>query len=175
MLTTTTGFHSDDFEAWRLVAPAVTPLLLMVMFAGAMGRLTNGGVKTARWLIGVKAVRNSLYHLVHSRALTRTRINGEVLPEDRRNTMVAFLLLYVLVYAMAVTVITALGLDEVSALSSVAACMNNIGPSLGLIGPLSNYAAIPTVGKWVLIAVMLIGRLELCTLLILLTPAFWRR
>ncbi len=174
-LMTTTGDHSADFEAWRLIAPAVFMLLITAMFFGGMAGSTGGGMKTVRVVTLLKLMRNALVSLIHPRAVLRLQSNGITLTERRINMMIAFMGLHLMVFLVASIIMAGMGLDIVSALSATAASLNNIGPGFGIVGPLDNYAAIPTAGKWVLAIVMIIGRLELFTVLVLLIPDFWRR
>ncbi len=174
-LMTTTGYHSADFEAWRPIAPAVFVLLMTAMWCGGMAGSTGGGVKTARVITILKLMRNSLRSLTHPRALIPLRLNGNTLPERQINMITAFLALHLTVFLLTSLILAAMGLDVVSALSATAASLNNIGPGFGIVGPLENYATIPVAGKWILAIVMIVGRLELFTMLVLLTPDFWRR
>lgn len=173
-LMTTTGFHSADFEAWRLSAPAVLVLLTVAMFLGGMGGSTGGGVKTVRVVAAIKLVQNTLHQLLHPRAVTRIRLDGEPLSQNPLNIMMGFLCLHGLLFVSVATLMAMLGLDGITSVSATAACLNNIGPGFQAVGPLSNYGAIPSVGLWILAITMLIGRLELFTVIIMLTPGYWR-
>ncbi len=174
-LMTTTGYHSADFETWRRVVPALFFPLLLAMFFGGMAGSTGGGVKTVRVLTLMKLMVNALRSLMHPRAMIRLRINGVAVPENRIALMLAFLGLHLTVFLVVSTAISVMGLDVVSAISATAASLNNIGPGFGIVGPLENYDAIPAAGKWLLALTMIVGRLELFTILVLLLPDFWRR
>lgn len=174
-LMTTTGYHSADFEGWRLIAPAVFLVLTAAMFLGGMAGSTGGGMKTVRVVTLLKLMRNALRGLTHPRAVLPLRINGMTLPERQVHLITAFLGLHLTVFGLTSLFLAGMGLDIVSALSATAASLNNIGPGFGIVGPLEHYAVIPAAGKWLLAAVMIIGRLELFTVLVLLTPGFWRR
>lgn len=174
-MMTTTGYHSADYEQWQQAAPAVFMLLVVAMFLGGMGGSTAGGIKTARVIAYLKLARNGLRGLAHPRALLRLRVNGVAIPDSMLKTILAFLCLHVSIFLGVSMAMAMMELDVVTALSATAACLNNIGPGFGGVGPADNYAFIPALGKWVLMAAMLIGRLELFTILVLATPAFWRR
>ncbi len=174
-LMTTTGYHSADFEVWRQAVPGVFMLLTLAFFLGGMGGSTAGGIKIARIVVVLKVMYNALRGLTHPRALIRLRVNDVPLPQDRQTIILVFIGLHLMVFLLGATIMAVLGLDVVSAVSSTAACLNNIGPGFGVVGPLDNYAALPGAGKWVLAVIMLIGRLELFTVLVLFIPDFWRK
>ncbi len=174
-LMTTTGYHSADFELWRIAAPSVAFILLIAMFLGGMSGSTGGGMKTARIVLLFKATYNSIREIIHPRAVTNVRMNGLVV-QDRIVKLVAFFfILYIMIFLLSTLIISMLGIDLVTSVSAVAACLNNIGPGFNGVGPLANFDTIPIVGKWLLMLNMLIGRLELYTIVLLFIPEFWRR
>ncbi|MBW1713584.1 MAG: TrkH family potassium uptake protein, partial [Deltaproteobacteria bacterium] len=150
-------------------------ILLFCMFLGASAGSTGGGVKALRLLLLLKHAHRELKRLVHPHAVIAVKLGGRPVPNEGRNTGWGFLGLEVALFFCGFLALAALGLDLVTSFSAVAATIGNIGPGLGLIGPTDNYAAIPLVGKWVLILCMLLGRLEIYTVIILLVPEFWRK
>jgi trk system potassium uptake protein TrkH len=171
-ILTTTGFVTADFEKW----PAYTQLLLLVlMFVGGCAGSTGGGMKNIRILLLARQAGSEIRRLLHPRAVIVPRVGGKVVEREAINSVTVFFIVYMALFVGASLVMTALGLDLVSGISSVAATLGNIGPGLGIVGPMDNYAAIPAAGKWVLSFCMLLGRLELFTVLMLFVPGTWRK
>jgi trk system potassium uptake protein TrkH len=171
-IVTTTGYGTADYEQWSSVSQFV---LLLLMFIGGCAGSTGGGLKNVRLLLLAKHSVNEIRKLLHPRAVYVIRYNGIPVPQDIITNILGFFLLLMLITVTATFIMTALGLDLVSAVGSVGATLNNIGPGLGSVGPTDNFAHVPDLGKWVLILCMLLGRLELYTVLVLLTSDFWRR
>lgn len=171
-IVTTTGYGTADYEGWSSVSQFV---LLLLMFIGGCAGSTGGGMKNVRLLLLAKHSVNEIRKLLHPRAVYVIRYNGKPVPPEIITNILGFFLLLMLIAVTATFIMTALGLDLVSAVGSVAATLNNIGPGLGSVGPMDNFAHVPDLGKWVLILCMVLGRLELYTVLVLLTPDFWRR
>jgi trk system potassium uptake protein len=171
-IVTTTGFATFDYEQF----PAMSQLvLLMCMFLGASAGSTGGGMKCLRIMLCFKFCYRELFVLVHPRAVTNIKIGGRSVPDDVIRSVLGFLLLYMGLFALSAVSLAALGVDFVTSIGAVASCIGNIGPGFGIVGPAENYALIPDPGKWVLIWCMLVGRLEVFTMLILLVPEFWRK
>ena len=171
-IVTTTGYATADYERW----PALSQLILLVcMFIGASAGSTGGGVKCLRVMLCFKYCYRELFTLVHPRAVTRIKLGGNPVPEDVMRSVMGFLALFVGLFVLNSVVLAGMGVDFVTAFSAVAACLGNIGPGFGMVGPADNFALIPEAGKWLLIWCMLLGRLEIFTVIILLVPAFWRR
>lgn len=171
-IVTTTGFATADYEQW----PAMSQLiLLMCMFLGASAGSTGGGMKCLRIMLCFKYCYKELFALIHPRAVTRVKIGGKTVPEDVMRSVLGFLALYMGLFALCTVLLAGLGVDFVTAFGAVAATIGNIGPGFGMVGPVENYALIPPVGKWLLIWCMLLGRLEIYTVIILLVPEFWRK
>ncbi|MCG6895156.1 MAG: TrkH family potassium uptake protein [Desulfobacteraceae bacterium] len=171
-ILTTTGYATADYERW----PAMSQLILLLcMFLGASAGSTGGGMKCLRVLLCLKYCYRELFLLVHPRAVTRLKIGGKTVPDDVMRSVMGFLALYVGLFALSSVLLAATGVDFVTAFGAVAACIGNIGPGFGTVGPAENFAAIPAVGKWLLIWCMLLGRLEIFTVIILLVPEFWRK
>ena len=171
-ILTTTGFVTADFEKW----PAYTQLLLVVlMFVGGCAGSTGGGIKNIRILLLGKQAAIELKKLLHPRAVLVPRVGGRVVERDAVSSVGVFFVVYMGIFVGASLVMAALGLDILSALTSVAATLGNIGPGLGVVGPMDNFAGVPQAGKWVLSLCMLLGRLELFTVLMLFVPGTWKR
>ncbi|MCP5141157.1 MAG: potassium transporter [Chromatiales bacterium] len=167
---TTTGFTTAQYHMWPGFLPV---LLLFVSFIGGCSGSTGGGMKVIRVLLLVKQGKREIVRLVHPNAMIPVKVGGKPLPENVISAVWGFFALYVAVFVMMMLAMMALGLDQVTAFSAVAASINNLGPGLGDVG--SDFASLPDSAKWISIFAMLLGRLEIFTLLVLFTPAFWRR
>jgi trk system potassium uptake protein TrkH len=171
-VATDSGFSNTDFNQWPLFAPMWMLLLSCVV---ASSGSTGGGIKMVRTLVLVKQAGREFVKLLHPSAINPLKIGGHVVP----NSVVFSVLGFIFLYFMSVTILTfALlisGLDLISSLSAVLACLNNAGPGLGVVGPASNFGVLTDFQTWVCTFAMLLGRLEIFTLLILFTPQFWRR
>lgn len=128
-----------------------------------------------RIIILSKQAYREIFRIIHPHAMTTVKLGGSVIPAEVLSSIWGFFILYLGLFVIASLFMAYLGLDMISAASSVAACIFNIGPGLGLVGPVKNYLAIPFVGKWILIFCMLLGRLEIYTVIVLLMPEFWRK
>ena len=171
-ILTTTGFVTADFERWPTYAQL---LLLVFMFVGGCAGSTGGGIKNIRVLLLAKQMKTEIQRLLHPRAVLLPRVGGKIVESEAINSVAVFFIVYMALFVGASLVMAGMGLDIVSAISSVAATLGNIGPGLGIVGPMDNYAAIPQAGKWVLSFCMLLGRLELFTVLMLFVPGTWRK
>jgi len=171
-IVTTTGYATADYEKWPVMSQLI---LLLCMFLGASAGSTGGGVKAVRVMVCLKYCYKELFSLIHPHAVRVIKLGGKPVPEDVTRSILGFLALYVLLFAVSTVVLSGLGVDMVTAISAVAATIGNIGPGLGLVGPVDNFAGIPYWGKWLLIWCMLLGRLEIYTVIILLVPEFWRK
>ena len=171
-ILTTTGYATADYEKW----PAMSQLILLLcMFIGASAGSTGGGIKCLRVMLCFKYCYRELFTLVHPHAVTHVKIAGRAVPEDVMRSVMGFLALYVGIFALASVVLAWMGVDFITSFGAVAATLGNIGPGFGAVGPVENFAHIPMAGKWLLIWCMLLGRLEVFTVLILLVPEFWRK
>ncbi len=171
-IMTTTGFVTEDFNRW----PAGSKMLLAtLMFVGGCAGSTGGGVKNIRILTGIKAVFRELLIYMRPDAVKTVRIGGAPLKDRTVSNICAFLLIFVLLFAVGTLVMTAFTPDLGTAASSTIACLGNIGPGFNAVGARGNYAGIPDAGKSVLIVLMLLGRLELYTVLVIFMPSFWRK
>lgn len=174
-IVTTTGFSSADFEAWGGTHALAPFVLFVLMFIGGCSGSTGGGPKVVRiWLL-VKEGLRELFRQIHPRAVTQLRLNDRLVPSEVLRSVAAFFFLYVILFSAASVALSLMGLDFTSALAASAACIGNIGPGLGTVGPMDNYDHIHAVGKVILTGLMILGRLELYTVLVLFVPEFWRR
>jgi trk system potassium uptake protein TrkH len=171
-IVTTTGYATADYEQW----PAMSQLiLLMCMFLGASAGSTGGGMKCLRIMLCFKYCYRELFSLIHPHAVTRIKIGGKTVPDDVMRSVLGFLALYVGLFAFSSVALAGLGVDFTTSYTAVAATIGNIGPGFGAVGPLENFAGIPVAGKWLLVWCMLLGRLEIFTVIILVVPEFWRK
>jgi trk system potassium uptake protein TrkH len=170
-IVTTTGFVSADYLSW----PSYLWILIFIlMFTGGSAGSTGGGIKQIRLFLIVKAIFVEFKYLIHPRAIIAVRYNKKSVNHDVIHKVLGFVLLYVLIFVFSTFVMSLLGLDFQTAAGSVIASLGNIGPGIGEVGPVDNFADIPVFGKWFLSFLMLVGRLELFTVLILLYPPFWK-
>ena len=168
---TTTGFATTDFNAWPALSRAV---LLILMFIGGSAGSTAGGIKTVRLLVLIKYIYRRVITAFNPKAVIPVRIGNSILSERMVSGFIGMVLLYLATVIFAFLFLSAIGLDPVTAISAVLTNMATVGPGLGLVGPMENYYFLPPIGKGVIIFCQLAGRLELFTLLMLFTPAFWR-
>lgn len=169
---TTTGYSTADYVTWPWITQAV---LMLLMFVGGMAGSTGGGMKTLRVLATHKQGIVELRKHLHPRAVMITHVGGKVVPQDVILNILAFMLLFVGAFVLGSMLLTLVGVDILTAMGASAAAIGNIGPGLAAVGPAANYAWLPAGGKAVLAALMLLGRLEIYTVLVLFHPEFWRR
>jgi trk system potassium uptake protein TrkH len=171
-ILTTTGFSSADFELWN---PFAQLILLMLMFAGGCTGSTAGGLKMSRIDLLMRVVGREFRRLVERRGVFAIYYGERAVPEPTIQSLLNLVYLAFLVNFGGCLILTAFGVDVLTAIAAVAASMFNIGPGLGQVGPADNYAHFPAVVKWVLSMCMLAGRLEFYVLIVLLTRAFWKK
>ena len=171
-IVTTTGFVTTDYLQWKGYLWFV---IFLLMFTGGCIGSTGGGIKMIRILVLVKNTRLEFRRLVHPMAVIPVRINGKAIPLEIIHNFLAFFLLYMLLLLTGSVIMTIYGLDFASAIGAAAATLGNIGPAIGSVGPVEHYGHIPIGGKWFLSFFMLLGRLEIFTVLLLLSPGFWKR
>jgi trk system potassium uptake protein TrkH len=171
-ILTTTGFATADYDLWPTMAAGV---LFLVMFVGGCIGSTGGNIKPGRYLIMIHRSLIELKKMVHPKAVFPQRFGDRVLNEDLVLNVVQFFFLYIMFIALGTLVLAMLGLDIASSLTATAACLGNIGPGFGLVGPTQNYAFIPDLGKYLLSILMLIGRLEIFPILVLFLPEYWKQ
>lgn len=171
-IVTTTGYITSDYLIWP---GSVWVIIFILMFIGGSAGSTGGGIKVMRQMLIFKNSFLELKRLVHPNAIIPVRFNGKTVGQNVIYNVMAFFVIYMIIFGISLIVMAAMGLDFETMVGVVAASLGNIGPGIGGVGPVENYAAIPVVGKWFLSFLMLIGRLELFTVLILFSPAFWKR
>jgi len=171
-ILTTTGFGTADYEQWSVLAQY---LLVFLMFVGGCAGSTAGGIKTARILLVLKYAQVQLFRLIHPKSVRLVKLGDLPVDRDVMQSILGFFTLYIGIWVIASFLMAAVGLDLVSAAASVIATLGNIGPGLGSVGPVDNFAHVPQLGKVILIICMLLGRLELFTVLVLFFPSFWRK
>lgn len=170
-IITCTGFANADYLFWP---SAGMMLIFLLMFSGGSTGSTSGGIKIARHLILFKNIKKILVRMNHPNAIVSVKLNGKIVEEHTNNSIISFIMLYVFLFMTGTLILTAAGSDPLTSASSVASCMAGIGPGLGNVGPMSNYAGLPAISKIILSLTMIIGRLEIITVFTLFTRSFWR-
>ena len=169
---TSTGFTPSNFEQW---GPLVLALVFMLMLFGACAGSTSGGAKIDRLLFLVKNCRNELYRCIYPHAIMSVRVNGKVVSDDIVGKVIAFLCIYMLLISIGGTAMAAMGVPIIDAFFSAFSCMSNTGLGAGITGYGGSYEMLPDAAKWLLSFLMLTGRLEIFTVLLLFAPSFWRK
>jgi len=174
-IITTTGFVSADYTSW---SPGLTLVFFCLLFIGGCAGSTSGGIKVIRHLVLVKNTFLEFKRLLHPRALIRTKVDGHLVAPRVLTHILVFFLIYLGIFFSG-SIIMAMILSNyehpmMTAFGAVATALSNVGPGIGAVGPMDNFAHIPDLGKWFLSFLMLLGRLELFTILILFTPYFWK-
>jgi trk system potassium uptake protein len=170
-IMTCTGFSSTDYIVWP---GAAILLIFLMMFAGGSTGSTSGGIRMARHLIVLKNIKNVFIKLNHPKSISFIRLNGKSVSENTNISILSFVVLYLFLFILGTIVVVVTGVDVVTASSSVATCMAGIGPGLGTVGPMSNFAHLPEVSKVVLSMLMIVGRLEIITVFAIFTRTFWK-
>lgn len=170
-IITTTGYSSSDYMLWPI--PALL-LIFLMMFAGGSTGSTSGGIKMARHLIVIKNIKAVFVKLNHPKSVTFIRLNGKSIPENTNTSILSFVVLYLFIFVLGTIIVVITGVDPVTSAGSVATCMAGIGPGLGTVGPMSNFAHLPEMGKLVLSLLMIIGRLEIITVFTIFGRTFWK-
>lgn len=171
-LQTTTGFATADYMQWP---PYLWMLLSFVMFFGACSGSSTGAMKCGRVAILAKSVRGEFRRILHPNAVIPVRMDGNPISQDTRATVLTFTCLYFLLIFVGWFIFMIMGLDFVEGYSISVSCVGNIGPALGTLGPAYSWSALPTAAKWFSTLLMLIGRLELFTILLMFTSSFWKK
>lgn len=171
-LMTTTGFCTADYMNWK---PLTWVILLIVMLTGASAGSTSGGIKMIRVVISAKTCYYEFKRLLHPNAVIPVRYNGHLVGEDIITRVLAFTLLYIVVAGFGILVLAISGMGFMESVGGMITCLGGVGPGLGLVGPSGNFYDIPEFSKWFLSLMMLAGRLELFTVFVIFTPAFWKK
>lgn len=170
-LLTTTGFVSADYTQW---SESLTFIFFLIIFLGACAGSTAGGIKIIRHLVFFKNTYLEFKRIIHPRAIVPLKLNGQVVAPRILTHVIIFLLLYLMTFLVGSILVIMTGMDFLSAIGATATSISNVGPGIGTVGPVDNFAAVPATAKWILSFLMLLGRLELFTVLLLFTPFFWR-
>jgi len=168
---TTTGFMSYDFTFWH---PTITLLFFLLLFVGGCAGSTAGGIKFIRHTVFVKNTFLEFRRILHPRALIRLKINDAIVPPRILTHILVFLLVYLMVFVIGTVGLSFTGLDFETALGASASCLGNVGPAIGKLHPTANFSIVSNEGKWICSFLMVLGRLELFTILILFSRSFWR-
>lgn len=171
-IVTTTGFITHDYTSWTFF---LTLLFFLLMFAGGSAGSTAGGVKLVRHIILIKNSMLELKRQLHPSAIIPVRYNGSAVNRDITFNILAFIMIYILTFCIGSILIASFNLDFNTAMGAVATCLGNVGPGIGTVGPVDNFAHLPQGAKMILALFMLLGRLELFTVLMLFTPYFWKK
>lgn len=171
-IISTTGFGTADYEQWSITSQLT---LFLLMFVGGCAGSTGGGMKIVRILVLITFCRVELKRLIHPQAVLPVRVGDLVIPREIVTNIAGFFLMFMILFIFGVLFLSAIGLDFETSFGSVVATISNIGPGLGDVGPTDNYSAIPISGKWLLSFLMLVGRLEVFTVIILFSRSFWRK
>ncbi len=171
-LVTTTGFVSSNYENW---APFSRVVFFILLFIGGCAGSTGGGIKFARHSLLLKNSWLEFKRLIHPRAIIPVRFNDKAVSLEIISNVQAFFIIYILIFVIGVVILSLIGLDFFTAIGASATCLGNVGPGLGVVGPVGNFSSLPDIGKWILSFFMLVGRLELFTVLLLLSPSFWKK
>jgi len=174
-IITTTGYISADYTSW---APALTMLFFILLFCGACAGSTSGGIKIIRHLVFLKNSILEFKRLLHPRAMIRIKIDQQLVAARILTHILVFLLIYLIIFIVSSLILSVVFANFeqpiLTAIGASATALGNVGPAIGQLGPLDNFASVPIFGKWFISFLMLLGRLELFTVLILFTPYFWR-
>jgi trk system potassium uptake protein TrkH len=169
-IVTCTGFATADYLNWPVFAWVT---IFFIMFLGGSTGSTAGGIKMARHLVLYKNLRRNFRQILYPHAILPLRINGQSINDETNNTILTFISVYFAVFVTGSILIVVTGVDVKTASSSVATCMAGIGPGIGTVGPASNFAHLPDISKMILSFLMIIGRLEIYTVILLFTKRFW--
>ena len=171
-ILTTTGYGTSDYELWL---PLPQLLLLFSMFIGGCAGSTSGGMKCMRIMLLFKQGYRELFRLIHPRGVRIVKIGDRLVKPEVLSGVWGFFVLFLGLLVIATLLVAATGVDVLTSVSAVLACIGNIGPGLGSVGPTDNFAHIPVFAKWVLILCMVLGRLEVYTIIVLFVPEFWKK
>ena len=171
-IITTTGYSTADFNLWPSFSKAI---LVLLMFIGGSAGSTAGGMKVIRILVIIKQIKREILKIFHPKAIRPIKVNGKVMPDETIAGINSFTFLYIIIFALSTILVSLEGVDLVSSFTSVAATLGNIGPGLEVVGPTSNFGGYSQIAKLYFSGLMLLGRLELFTIIALISPRNWRK
>ncbi|HHU48304.1 MAG: TrkH family potassium uptake protein [Caldicoprobacterales bacterium] len=171
-IITTTGYATADFNIWPAFSQVI---LVLLMFIGACAGSTGGGLKCIRVILLFKIIKREIAKLNHPKAVQTVKINGRIVDEETLSGVMAFFFFWILIFAVSVLIVSLDGKDLITSTTAVTATLNNIGPGLGLVGPVGNYADLSVLSKAVLSVCMIVGRLEIYPIMLLCFSSFWKR
>lgn len=171
-IITTTGFVTDNFALWPTFSQVI---LVILMFIGGSSGSTGGGIKCIRIILLIKYVYLELHRKIHPHAITQVKIANKTVNHEVMKSVLGFFILYLFLAFFTMLVLSALGLDMITSFGAVVTTLSNVGPGLGLFHPESTYSEAPLMAKWLLSFCMMVGRLELYTVMVLLVPEFWKK
>ena len=169
---TTTGFYTSDYSLW---GNFVVLLIFLLMFTGGTTGSASSGIKMTRIMIMTRNNRMELRRLVHPNAYIPVRLNKKIVPQGIVYNVLVFIMLYFLITCASAVIISLMGYDIITSFGTAVAMLGNIGPGMGSLGPFSNYSMVPVAGKWFFSGLMLLGRLEIMTIMILFARSFYRK
>ena len=170
-IVTTTGFGTDDYELWYSFGAF---LLFLLFFTGGSAGSTGGGIKMIRWMILIRNTGREIKQIIHPKAILPVRIGEKAISTDIQRTVLSFFILYMFIFALGAFAISLFGYDIMSSVGASISALGNIGPGWGDFGPTDSFAQLPYAAKWILIFLMMVGRLEIFTVLIIFSPSFWK-
>ncbi|MBQ9272753.1 MAG: TrkH family potassium uptake protein [Mogibacterium sp.] len=171
-IITTTGFATTDFDQWPQYSRTILVLLMLI---GACAGSTGGGIKVSRLILFIRSIKNGIYRMIHSKSVRSMRFEGRIVEESTMNSCYIYLSVYCLIIIVSMVIVSLDNFSFETNLTGVIACLNNIGPGLGMVGPAGNFSAFSVLSKLVLSFDMLAGRLELFPILLLFSPSTWKR
>jgi len=171
-IITTTGFATTDFDQWPQYSRTILVLLMLI---GACAGSTGGGIKVSRLILFVRSIKNGIYRMIHSKSVRSMRFEGRIVEESTMNSCYIYLSVYCLIIVVSMVIVSLDNFSFETDLTGVIACLNNIGPGLGMVGPAGNFSSFSVLSKLVLSFDMLAGRLELFPVLLLFSPSTWKR
>ncbi len=171
-IITTTGYSTTDFNLWPSFSKSI---LVILMFIGASAGSTAGGIKCIRIVLLMKLVRREVHRIIHPRSIYTVKINGKAVDEDTLSSATVFFYAFIFIFVIALLIVSIEGKDLVSNFTAVATSIGNVGPGLGIVGPMGNFSSYSPLSKAVFSFCMIAGRLELFPLLLLLAPTFWKK
>jgi trk system potassium uptake protein TrkH len=169
---TTTGYYTENYNLWNNI---LVFIFFLLMFTGGTSGSSSGNIKMVRVLLLVKTSRQEMKWTIHPNAYVPVRLDGKIIPQTIVYNVIVFLILWFIIVCAGAIVVSLMGYDFITSFSTAAAMLANIGPGLGEFGAFSNYSAVPSAGKWLMSALMLLGRLELIAVLVLFTRKFYKK